>query len=1338
MRGFYCLEADRADGRPLGGGRGAKVIFELSDTLTDLSRVPAPGEVLFPGYAKALLTEIPQVDSSSREFRNAVSVQVTLLRQFDGIVGHYGQLWDLSGDAARLVFSGQVTAQGVGVGDTRLTLSDLPVDSINAEVPARTVEAENFPGTRDAGATVPVVIGRALRHPCPHLSSGYEFKLEQTAVGSTLGIAWDSGVAVPSAATTPDGIAAIDANTWLLADSATDKIYTTTDGGATWDSGVRVPSAALFINGITTINATTWLIADTTTEKIYKTTNSGATWNSGVRFPSSVLYARGIAATDANTWLLADGTKIYTTTDGGATWDSGIALPSGATSPGGIAAIDANTWLLADGTKVYKTTDGGATWDSGTALPSGATSPGGIAAIDANTWLLADRTTDKTYRREASPVPGDKTLTFKHDKLDQAALKKYFPVAIGDMLSVGIGEVDSNNASLTETVRVKAVDLSGTNPSVTLEKGLENTHTVTAASGNNPAVDVVVVNHSVVRDYLLGEGVAEDPADSTREINFRRAYRAYQDGRALPFHEVDESGVLLKFSATPGSGVVTLAVDNSGINTNSDPLFGYAFNYSYRAEGVALTDSAAVPGDGRVTGLINDKEYSFSLIASKASSPTFYAVLAVTPSATDTTTVNGQALVPLPANLTAPLDDWYRGFVVELTEDTQADPETRALRVESYQVQVAPVLPANSIHVQAPSGNFRFSNYSMREYRFFDGSQTSPYPGFAFMRFAVKYDGEIRADVQGFALEKPQEFIKELLRNETWGAKETGTFHLPAATDPQPPAPVKLEMSLTSATNAYSILDQSARVRPFHLFRRPDGVHLTFPEGLTPSKHLLPAIARCPSPPPSLEYMTQADQATRLAVKFRPDPLTREFKGTLAEMGTDAPRRIELPYAYDAETARQCLWFERALLDSRRRVMRIAVLGGEWRVGDVVKESEPLLGATAGKWRVFEAQERVGVVQTLVLGWLEDADADVFSWAPSDDNWPLAGWDKDIRIGDPATDWSKTPPPPIYGLKELLTVRDSDTTHCEISLAWKYAGPLDNVSGVQIEAVTGDVPEVFTIRREVERGESQSGVTTIEVAECEVDATVRVYSLSPHNNLRGFPATLTLSLAARYIHVATSSSALTSEPSVTSVSFSSGSTRTLYVKLPQKPTQSVTVRITKTGVVGISKTTMTFSTSKWGVAQSVSLSGSAGSGTVVFTATSSDANYDDKTHTVPVTIGSPPLPKLPTPSTPVFDAPVENYIEGNFIWTYLRASYGKVSNATSYLIDLRRPSAAGGNLVYSYAYTKKVALFFRVGDPSITPSLPEVPHGTYSIRVKATASGYRDSYWTPRVSYTVS
>ena len=1259
---------------------------------------------------------------------------MTLLRQFDDLVGHYGQVWDLSGDTVRLVFAGQVTAQGVGFGDTKLTLSDLPVDSINAQVPARTVEAENFPGTRDAGATVPVVVGaRALRHRCPHLSSGYELLLERSVVGTVQGKPerWAANpITLPSGVIRPKGITAISPTTWLLIDDQTDKIYKTTDSGANWDTGTTSPllSGANPIDGIAAVSATEWLVVSQDLDRIYRTTDSGATWPSGnrVALPQSINDPRGITAINATTWLVVDlqDRKVYKTTDSGATWDAGVALPSGATSPGGIASISETVWLVVDGAtdKVYRTVDSGANWDAGTALPSGATTPRGLAAISSSEWLVADDATNSIYHRLPAvvAVEGDTVLYFKHADLNQDTVKKHFPIAVGDRISVGIGETDQNNASLTETVTVKSVDLTGTNPSVTLEKGLLNTHTVTAATGNNPAVEVAVVNHDPLRDYLLGEGIAEDPADGTREINFRRAYRAYHDGRALPYHEVAEAGVLLKFSATPGDSVVTLAVDDSGINTNSDPLFGYTLNYRYQAEGVALTESAEVPDDGGVSDLTNDKEYTFFLVAEKTGSPTFYAVLEVTPSPTDTTALNGRALVALPENLHAPLEDWYRGFVVELVEDAQ-DPETRALRVENYQRGEVQFLPGNSIRVLAPSSNFSFGRYSMREYRFFDGSQTSPYPGFAFMRFAVKYDREIRADVQGFALERPQDFIRELLRNDIWGAKETGTFHLPAATDPQPLAPVKLEMSLTSAANAYSILDQAARVRPFHLFRRPDGVHVTFPEGLTPSRSLLPARSHCASPSPRLEYMTQADRATRLAVKFRPDPLSGEFRGALAETGTDAPKEIEMPYVYDAETARQCLWFERALRDSRKRVMRIAVPRGRWRAGDVIRESEPLLGKKAGLWRVIEAQERVGVVQTLLLGWMEDTGSDIFSWTPPDNNWPFAGWNRDIHVGTPATDWSKTPPPPVTAPELVLTNHNEDRSVCEISFGWQYSDPLDNVHGVQVEVAVDQGASV--IAKEIHERIGRSGVTTIEAVQCEHDAVVKILSTTLNNNLKGFPVLLNAPLALRFIHVATSSSKLSSEPSVTSVWFKSNSSRRLYVKLPKKPTQNVTVRIAKTGTVSISKTTMTFTPTTWGVAQSVVLSGSAGSGTVTFTAASPDSTYQGKTASVSVSISQyvAPLPKLPMPDVTL------SYGYAPFLGFWLmKGTWIPVTNTTTYLYKINRPTAAGGPASGTFAPSQNPysGLILVTGDDE-----DDFPTGSYSLEVKARAPGYRDSGW---------
>ena len=607
------------------------------------------------------------------------------------------------------------------------------------------------------------------------------------------------------------------------------------------------------------------------------------------------------------------------------------------------------------------------------------------------------------------------------------------------------------------------------------------------------------------------------------------------------------------------------------------------------------------------------------------------------------------------------------------------------------------------------------------------GIELTAYPGLAFMRFAVKYDGEVRADVQGFALEKPQDCIREILRNSIWGANEQQSINLPGEHDPKPPATVKLGLSLGTATNAYAVLEQIAKVRPFHLFRRPDGVHVTFPEGLTPSNHLLPALSRCASPPPTCEYLSQAERATRLAVKFRPDPLTREFKGTLAEPGTDAPREIELPYVYDAETARQCLWFQRKLLDLRKCVMRVAVMGGEWQAGDVVNESEPLLGATAATWRVLEAQERVGVIESLMLGRQEDMSASEFCWEPPGD-WPFAGWDKDIRVGDPATDWSKTPPPPVTAPELVLTSHNEDRSVCEISFSWQYSDPLENCHGVQIEVAVDQGASV--IAKEIHERVGRAGSTTIEAVQCEHDAAVRILSTTLNNNLKGFPVLLNAPLALRFIHVAISSSTLSSEPSVTSVSFRSNSSRTLYVKLPVAPTSDIVVTIAKTGSVSISKTTITFTPTTWGTAQSVVLSGSAGSGTVTFTAASSDSNYQGKTASVGVSISqyvAPPKdPKLPKPT----GVTVREYGFFNNFDALILGKWGAVANATSYVCDIRRPAAAGGNIIASSNNTEETLYYVS--------NAVNLPTGVYSLSVKAKAPGYRDSDWSTQARYMVS
>ena len=96
---------------------------------------------------------------------------------------------------------------------------------------------------------------------------------------------WDSGLALPSGATSPVGLDVDpDNGDILLADDGTDRFYRYS--GGSWDSGIAIPTSSL---GIQTV---TGLAVHPTNGNIYFTANS-----SNVFDDDKVVYYRG-----ANSW----------------------------------------------------------------------------------------------------------------------------------------------------------------------------------------------------------------------------------------------------------------------------------------------------------------------------------------------------------------------------------------------------------------------------------------------------------------------------------------------------------------------------------------------------------------------------------------------------------------------------------------------------------------------------------------------------------------------------------------------------------------------------------------------------------------------------------------------------------------------------------------------------------------------------------------------------------------------------------------------------------------------------------------------------------------------------
>ena len=214
---------------------------------------------------------------------------------------------------------------------------------------------------------------------------------------------WDVGIALPSGATNPQGVAVKANGDLVLVDAGTDKVYTYS--GSTWNAGLAVPSGTSAAQGVAVKANGDLVLVDGITDKIY--TYSGGSWDAGLAVPSGTRNPRGVSVKANGDLVFVDTAtnKIYTYS--GSSWDAGIAIPSGTRNPRGVSVKANGDLVLVDSSsdKVY--TYSGSSWDAGIAVPSGTGSARGVAVKANGDLVLVDGGTDKVY---TLPVVGMVTL----------------------------------------------------------------------------------------------------------------------------------------------------------------------------------------------------------------------------------------------------------------------------------------------------------------------------------------------------------------------------------------------------------------------------------------------------------------------------------------------------------------------------------------------------------------------------------------------------------------------------------------------------------------------------------------------------------------------------------------------------------------------------------------------------------------------------------------------------------------------------------------------------------------------------------------------------------------
>ena len=312
---------------------------------------------------------------------------------------------------------------------------------------------------------------------------------------------------------------------------------------------------------------------------------------------------------------------------------------------------------------------------------------------------------------------------------------------------------------------------------------------------------------------------------------------------------------------------------------------------------------------------------------------------------------------------TRPLEDWYENFVIDFFN---GDDLQGSLLIKSYDTD------DNEIAFDVPSGGISYDSYRLREYRFFDGSQDYPYPGYAFIRFAVKYTGEIRADVEGFDITNPFDFIESLFKDDVWGAG-VDNFNFSTA-DQMTIGSYKTEGAITQETAISQLVEEVGKLLPLRLSNPRNMVTLELRE-VDHMKQIDTGLGSFLEPP-TVRFLPISERSNKVTVNYRLDGSTGEYISidtaddadfVLGDVGTE--NVIDLPFVYEKETADRVLYREGKRAESQTKVLECAVnlsslidsdgVGGGrgLGIGEKVSFADDTLTAGGEDWEVQSIEE---------------------------------------------------------------------------------------------------------------------------------------------------------------------------------------------------------------------------------------------------------------------------------------------------------------------------------------------------------------------------------------------
>ena len=328
--------------------------------------------------------------------------------------------------------------------------------------------------------------------------------------------------------------------------------------------------------------------------------------------------------------------------------------------------------------------------------------------------------------------------------------------------------------------------------------------------------------------------------------------------------------------------------------------------------------------------------------------------------------INGDVAAATSTTLTLESADqrpasWYKYWWVEITAGTGTGQIRHITAYDSTNNRIT----VNSAWSPTPNSG---SDYKLTEWRFFDGSQASPYAGYAFIRFKKRMGvsgstDSIYADVNGLDDEtNPARAIQSLLSNSDWGLGldvDTTSFDAAAAllTD------LLCEGAIIDTTGAVDVFRELLGFRDMVL-KKDDEIQITVDQAKTSSFNLglgdETGWNNILTVSPEIIHIHPNEKVKNLKVRYRKnnkenDAYLHELERSSSANGVDTT--VNLPFIYDHETADRWLDYKRKRYAAavKRLALSIGQDGDEIERGDLSTVTIPTLGISAQDWEVAGA-----------------------------------------------------------------------------------------------------------------------------------------------------------------------------------------------------------------------------------------------------------------------------------------------------------------------------------------------------------------------------------------------